>query len=235
MQLPDYKALEKRLGIRFKHKSILRRALTHSSYVQMVKNKSYQETNEILEFLGDAVLELVTREFLIRKYPNSHEGTLSELKKMYTSTDALYTIGSKLKLGRFLLLDKGEASTGGRERPSNIAGGFEAIIGALYLDRGLGYTEKFITRIILKRRIAKTIDYKSRLNAWAMQHRCGAEYHVTKEEGVPHQKIFHVTLCINRKRVGKGIGSTKKKAEQEAARHFLQKKVKKSKSPKVKR
>ncbi len=232
MQLPDYKALEKRLGIRFKRKSILRRALTHSSYVQIARNESYQETNQILEFLGDAVLELVTREFLIQKYPNSHEGTLSEFKKMYTSTDALHTIGRKLRLGKFLLLDKGEASTGGRERPSNIAGCFEAIIGALYLDRGLGYTERFITRAILKRRIAKTIDYKSRLNAWAMKHRCGVEYRVTKEEGKPHKKIFHITLYISGKRAGKGIGSTKKKAEQEAAKHFLSKKTRK-KSKKV--
>jgi ribonuclease-3 len=226
MQLPNYKALEKKLGIRFKRKLMLKRALTHASYVQVEKNRSYHESNEIIEFLGDAVLELVTREYLIRKYPDAHEGTLSEFKKMYTSTDALYMIGTKLGIGKFLRLDKGEATTGGRERPSNIAGCFEAIIGALYLDRGLGYTEKFIIRVILTKRMATNIDYKSRLNAWAMQHRCEIEYRVSKEEGEPHEKIFHIALYVNKKRGGRGIGNTKKKAQQEAARHFLSKKTK---------
>lgn len=226
MQSPNYKNLEKKLGIRFKRKTILKRALTHSSYVQVAKKQSHHETYEILEFLGDAVLELVTREYLIQKYPIAHEGTLSELKKRYTSTDALYTVGKKLSLGGFLFLDKGEASTGGRARPSNIAGCFEAVIGALYLDRGLNYTEKFIRRVLLNRRMLSTVDYKSRLNAWAMQHRCVMEYRVTKEKGAPHLKIFQITLYINGKKAGKGIGGTKKKAEQEAARQFLSKKVK---------
>jgi ribonuclease-3 len=233
MQLPNYKKLEKKLGIRFKRKTILKRALTHTSYMQVAKNQSHHETYEILEFLGDAVLELVTREFLIQKYPDAHEGTLSELKKRYTSTDALYRIGKKLSLGTFLFMDKGEASTGGRARPSNIAGCFEAVIGALYLDRGLGYTEKFIQRTILNRRMLKTVDYKSHLNAWAMQQRCPIEYRVTKEKGAPHRKTFHITLYINAKKAGKGAGSTKKRAEQEAARQFLSKK-KKSKRKKKK-
>jgi len=232
MQSPSYKNLEKKLGIRFKRKTMLKRALTHSSYVQIAKNQSYHETYEILEFLGDAVLELVTREYLIQKFPNAHEGTLSELKKRYTSTDALYTVGKKLSLGTFLFLDKGEASTGGRARPSNIAGCFEAVIGALYLDRGLGYTEKFIRRVLLNRRMLRTVDYKSRLNAWAMQHRCTIEYRVTKEKGAPHRKIFHITLYINAKKAGRGIGSTKKKAEQEAARQFLSQKAKRKRKKK---
>jgi ribonuclease-3 len=226
MQLLSYRKIEKKLGIRFKRRKMLKRALTHSSYIQITKDRSHHETYEILEFLGDAVLELVTREYLIQKYPNAHEGTLSELKKRYTSTDALYTVGKKLNLGKFLFLDKGEASTGGRVRPSNIAGCFEAVIGALYLDRGLPYTEKFIRRVILNKRMLRTVDYKSHLNAWAMQHRYTLEYRVTKEKGAPHRKIFHITLYVNRKKYGTGIGSTKKKAEQEAARKFLSQKAK---------
>lgn len=226
MQSLNYKNVEKKLGIRFKRKRLLKRALTHSSYVQIAKGQSHLKTYEVLEFLGDAVLELVTREYLIQKHPDAHEGTLSELKKRYTSTDALYSIGKKLNLGKFLFLDKGEASTGGRTRPSNIAGCFEALIGALYLDRGLGYTEKFIRRAILNRRMLRTVDYKSRLNAWAMRHRYALEYRVTKEKGAPHRKVFHITLYVNAKRAGKGIASNKKKAEQAAARQFLSQKAK---------
>jgi ribonuclease-3 len=223
MQQPKYKAIEKKLGIRFKKRSLLKLALTHSSFLQTEHNRKLK-SNETLEFLGDAVLELIVRGFLYEKFPNANEGRLSEAKKIYTNTEALYYVGKKLKLGKFLIVDKGEEFTGGRDRPSNIAGCLEAIIGALYIDRGLVYTRKFVNRVLLKKRLAKQIDYKSFLNQWVMRSRCKIYYKVIKEEGPPHHKTFCVNLYINRKRVSQGIGESKKKAEQEAAKNFLRKK-----------
>jgi ribonuclease-3 len=115
MPLLKFHNVEKKLGITFKRRELLRRALTHSSYVPREQGAPQQKSNEILEFLGDAVLELITREYLCKKFPNAHEGELSQFKKTYTSTDALYRIGRTLGLGKFLIMDKGEASTGGRD------------------------------------------------------------------------------------------------------------------------
>ena len=184
------------------------------------------KSNETLEFLGDAVLELVTREYLLKKYPKTREGRLSELKKRYTSTDTLYRTGKRLGLGAFLLMDKGEELTGGRHRPSNIADCLEAIIGALYLDRGLKYVEKFINNVLLTRRITQSRDYKSLLNQWAMHHQFKVRYKVVKEEGPSHHKIFYVNLFVNGRQVGQGSGKTKKQAEQKAAKFFLKKNTK---------
>lgn len=218
----NYSAVEKKLGIRFKRRKLLKRAFTHSSYLQ-TQQKTDQKSNETLEFLGDAVLELVTREYLLAKFPEADEGELSELKKMYTSTEALYNTGKKLGLGQFLLMDKGEELTGGRNRSSSIADCVEAVIGALYLDRGLKYVEKFICRILFKKRIIKRKDHKSLLNQWAMQKQYEIYYKVCKEQGPPHRKIFYIHLYVNKKKAAQGSGETKKKAEQEAARNFFRK------------
>ncbi len=221
MQSLNYSTVEKKLGIRCKKRKLLKLAFTHSSYLRKAEDRSPQNSNETLEFLGDAVLELVTREYLLKKFPQAREGELSELKKKYTSTEALYRIGKKIGLGKFLLMDKGEELTGGRDRPSNIAGCFEAIIGAVYLDRGLKYVKKFINNVLLKKRIVKLKDYKSLLNRWAMQNQFKINYKIVKEEGPQHHKMFYVNLYVNKKKVGHGSGKTKKKAEQAAARNFL--------------
>lgn len=212
-----YNSIQRKLGIKFKHQELLKLALTHSSYAQGKNKKS----NETLEFLGDAILELVVREHLFKKYPKSREGELSELKKIYTSEEALHAVGKSLGIGSFILMDKGEELTGGRNRESNIAGCLEAIIGASYLDQGLNITRKFIRNKILKKRIEPSRDYKSLVNNWAMCSQAKIIYKVVKEEGPPHNKIFHIGLYINKVKKTEGIGSTKKKAEQEAARIFL--------------
>ena len=217
----NYKKIEKRLGIRFQRRTLLKLAFTHSSYVQNARGKLGQKSNETLEFLGDAVLELLTREFLFKKFPKAHEGDLSELKKMYTNTETLYKIGKDLELGKFLIMDKGEELTGGRDRQSNIAGCLEAIIGALYLDRGLRYVRKFVYQKIFTREIDRYEDYKSLLNLWAMRKRCKISYRIVKEHGPEHHKTFFVDLYVDNKKKGRGCANTKKKAEQEAARKFL--------------
>jgi len=224
MPLLNYKTIEKRLGIRFKKHSLLKQAFIHSSYLSIAKNKKKLQANETLEFLGDAVLELVTREYFFKKFPEVREGALSELKKMYTNTETLYKIGKRLGLGEFLIMDRGEKLTGGRNRQSNIAGCLEAVIGALYLDRGLRYVKKFIYRVILVRRVSTYKDCKSVLNLWAMRHQHEMVYSIVSEVGPPHRKTFYVVLQVNGKKVSQGKGASKKEAEQRAARIFLKKK-----------
>lgn len=221
MSLLNYKQIEKTIGVRFQKKSLLRRALTHSSF-RRTETKRPQKSNETLEFLGDAVLELVTREYLCKKYPKLSEGDLNEMKIKFTNQDTLYNVGKDLQIGTFLLMDKGEVLTGGRTRPSNIAGCLEALIGAVYLDRGLKRTRAFVAKHILKKDISGLRDYKSLLNRWAMKHQYSVGYRVAKSHGPPHRKIFHVDLYINRKKQSRGTGDSKKKAQQAAARRFIE-------------
>lgn len=164
------------------------------------------------------MLELVVREYLFKQYPRSNEGRMSEMKKAFTSEEALAKVGRRMNIGRFLILDRGEIQTGGRTRRSNITGSVEALIGALYLDRGLEYVRRFIRRTILERRIRVEPDYKSLLNNLAMRRQWQLEYRVLKEAGPAHEKIFDMGLYINRKLRARGRGQNKKKAEQAAAK-----------------
>jgi ribonuclease-3 len=217
-QLPNYKQFARDNRIRFQRISLLKRALTHSSY--QIKN---DVNNEQLEFLGDAVLELIVRDYLLKKNPQLREGELSELKKNYTSTDALARVGHHIKIGQYLIMDKGEAKTGGRNRKSNLANSIEALIGALYLDRGLHYTARIVHRFIMDRRIRISRDCKSLLNQWVLRHRLSIDYRTIRETGPLHRKCFHIALYIDNKLKSRGKGSTKKQAEQNAARCFLRK------------
>ena len=223
MRLPKSKIIEKILGISFRKKKVLKTAFTHSSYSQNQTGGEGCRSNENLEFLGDAVLELIIRDYLYHKFSRSSEGELSELKKMYTNAETLYKIGKSLNLGEFIVMDKGEESSGGRDRPSNIAGCFEALVGAVYLDRGLKYAQKFIHEVILDKEIARYEDYKSMVNQWAMQNGHKIVYRTVREDGLPHCKTFHIALWLNRKKVSLGMGKSKKRAEQKAAQNFLNK------------
>ena len=222
MPLPNFNQLVKKLKIKFNNKRLLTNVFTHSSSVKDTET-SKRKSNEVLEFLGDAVLELVVREYLIKKYPTYDEGELNRLKKIYTNEQTLYQIGYELELGNYLILDRGEELTGGRTRPSNIANCLEALIGALYLDQGLNAAKLFIQKTILKRKIKEAEDYKSILNEWIMQKGYKIDYQVVDEIGPPHQKVFYVDLYINNKKSARGKGKTKKEAEQEAARTFIKK------------
>ena len=221
MQSFKYKHIQKKLGVRFKKKARLRVALTHSSY-HGEDEKSHEKSNETLEFLGDAVLELIVREYLHKKFPALTEGQLNELKIRYTNTGTLHHVGKEIGIGEFLLMDKGEELTGGRERPSNVAGALEALIGALYLDGGLKGARAFVTKHILKKDFSGLLDYKSMLNRWAMKNQCSIAYRVAKSHGPPHRKVFHVDLYINKERVSRGSGDSKKKAQQAAAKKLFE-------------
>jgi ribonuclease-3 len=217
----NYKTIERKLKVNFRKKSLLKVALTHSSF-QGNSAKKPVKSNETLEFLGDAVLELIAREYLHKKFPDLAEGKLNELKIRYTNTDSLYRIGDELKIGEFLMMDKGEELTGGRERPSNIAGAVEALIGAIYLDSGLTRARSFVQKHILKKDFSGLLDYKSMLNRWAMKHQCRIGYRVAKSHGPPHRKVFHVDLYVDKKRISRGTGDSKKKAQQAAAKKFFE-------------
>jgi ribonuclease-3 len=159
---------------------------------------------------------------LYEKYPKLTEGDLNAIKIKYTNQDTLYRVGKDLEIGRFLLMDRGEALTGGRERPSNIAGCLEALIGATYLDQGMKGARKFVRTHVLKKDFSGLRDYKSLLNSWAMKQQYGISYRVAKSHGPPHRKVFHVDLYINKKRVSRGSGDSKKKAQQAAAQKFFE-------------
>lgn len=220
MRSHDYKDIEQKLKIRFKRRTVLKTALTHSSSTPV-----HGASNEVLEFLGDAVLELVTREHLWNTYPNAQEGELSERKKDYTSTEALARAGKTLGIGRYVFMSKGERTSGGQTRRSIIANTMEALIGALYIDRGLPYTRRFIARVLLQKPYKKSKDYKSLLNHWAMKHRHGVTYRIARETGPPHERTFHVCLFIDEKKKTVGTGKSRKEAEQHAAEKFLKKTV----------
>jgi ribonuclease-3 len=217
----NYKLVQKTIGVSFRKKALLRRAFTHSSF-QRTETKRTQRSNETLEFLGDAVLELLTREHLYKKFPKLSEGDLNEIKIKFTNQNTLFDVGKDLQIGTFLLMDKGEVLTGGRARPSNIAGCLEALIGAIYLDGGLKNARAFVVKHILKRDISGLRDHKSLLNRWAMKQQYSIGYRVAKSHGPPHRKIFHVDLYINKKKVSRGSGDSKKKAQQAAAKKFIE-------------
>lgn len=217
----NYKNIQKQLKVTLHRKTLLRLALTHSSFGRNGTTRRVK-SNETLEFLGDAVLELVVREYLYKRFPKATEGELNEIKVKYTNTDILHRIGCELGIGAFLLMDRGEELTGGRERPSNIAGAVEAVIGAVYLDQGLAGARRFIKRHVLRKDVSGLRDYKSLLNQWAMKEQRSIGYRVAKSHGPPHRKVFHVDLYVDKKKVSRGSGDSKKKAQQAAARIFFE-------------
>jgi len=197
-------------------------ALTHSSYAHE-KNGELKH-NERLEYLGDAVLELVVSDYLYRNYPHYPEGKLTKFRSDLVCKDSLVQIALKLNLGDYLRLGKGEASGGGHTRPSLLADAVEALIGALYLDMGF---KKCYSRVIeMLKMVAETLDeeelrrdYKTLLQEYVQSHfGVTPVYRMTGESGPDHAKVFHSEVLINGEVFGKGSGKNKKEAQQDAAR-----------------
>lgn len=215
--------LEKSIGYEFKDKKLLKRALTHSSYSneqKINKNGDYER----LEFLGDAVLEMISSVFFYNKYPDMPEGQLTKQRSSYVCEPALAACAREFGLDKYILLGKGEEQTGGRKRDSIISDVCEAVIGALYLDGGFEIAHTFIHRFILidGNNKGKFMDSKSLLQekVQAMNH-LTLEYELVGEEGPDHDKSFIVEVLIGGKSMGKGVGKTKKSAEQHAAYEAL--------------
>ncbi len=211
--------LEQRIGYSFKDKTLLRQALMHSSYTN--EHHLHKENcNERLEFLGDAVLELSSSEYLFKLYPDKPEGELTKLRASLVCEPALALSSRQIGLGEYLLMGKGEELTGGRERPSIVSDAVEALIGAIYLDGGFASAKEFILRYILNDIENKQLFYDSKTILQEMvqsQYEEALSYKLLREEGPDHNKSYEVQVLLGTSVLGKGRGRTKKAAEQEAA------------------
>ena len=211
--------LEERIGYKFKDRALLKEAITHSSFANEQKiNK--QRDYERLEFLGDAVLELVSSDFLFHENPDMPEGKLTKLRSSMVCEPALAYCARDLELGQFMLLGKGEEATGGRGRDSITSDAMEAVIGALYIDGGFETAHRFIHQFVLSDLENKILFYDSKTVLQEMiqtKPNSKFEYQLIKEAGPDHEKMFEVEAVLNDTVIGKGQGRTKKAAEQQAA------------------
>lgn len=213
------KELEKKIGYKFRDFSLLRRAMMHSSYTNEKHLPKFQ-CNERLEFLGDAVLELVSSEFLFLENPKVSEGELTKTRASMVCEPSLAFCARDLQLGKYLLLGKGEEATGGRGRDSITSDSMEALIGAIYLDGGFTNAKEFIHRFILSDLEHKKLFFDSKtILQEIVQADMGESitYCLVGEEGPDHNKEFRVEVRIGKTCCGTGKGRTKKAAEQEAA------------------
>ena len=213
------KELEKKLQYEFHDKNLFSQALTHSSYANEHR-LDHSRCNERLEFLGDAVLEIVTSDFLYHKYDALPEGDLTKIRASIVCEPTLAYCAGDIKLGEYLLLGKGEEATGGRNRNSVVSDAMEALIGAIYLDGGFTNAKEFIHRFILTDLENKKLFYDSKTILQEIVQADmeeGISYHLIKEEGPDHNKSFTVEVKIGETVYGTGSGRTKKAAEQEAA------------------
>ena len=211
--------LENRIQYKFHNSELLRTALRHSSYVNEHKMNRLN-CNERTEFLGDAVLELVSSEHLFKTYPKMPEGELTRLRASLVCEPTLAFCARELGLGDFLSLGKGEEITGGRHRDSVTSDAMEAVIGAIYLDGGFANAKEFILRFVLNDIEHKKLFFDSKTIFQEMvQGKIPGEisYHLVGEEGPDHDKIFSAEVWIGEKSMGRGNGRTKKAAEQMAA------------------
>ena len=216
------------LGVRFRRHSLLNQSLVHRSYMQSAKPGSVKGDNETLEFFGDAVLGLVISEELYRLYPLSEVGDLAKIKAQVVSRATLGEIASSMKLDEWLLLGQGETMRGEGRRPSVIGSALEAVLGAVYLDRGLPAAARLIKRLFEAQIEGvetgqMSVDYKSLLQEYVLRYfRASPEYRVLGESGPGHKRRFQVSVGWRGKVYGQGSGPSKKAASQDAARLALE-------------
>lgn len=225
------KELEQRLQYQFKNGNLLERALTHKSFANELKNAT--EHNEKLEFLGDAVLDLLIGELLFEKYPADSEGGLSKKRASIVNEEVLSDLATEMGLNKMMLLGKGETLTGGSKKPRLVSSSFEAIVGAIYLDGGFE-----VTKTIVRREFSPLIDsicsaedffkdYKTRLQELVQKSlKETPRYELLSEEGPPHDRVFRVCVKVQSEVWAEGTGRSKKHAEQDAAKTALVEKFK---------
>ena len=224
--------LEAIIEYEFKNKEFLRTALTHSSYANELKaRKKNAECNERLEFLGDSVLSIIVSEYLFERYASSPEGELTKFRAAVVQSGALASYARRIQLGEFLYLGVGEEKNDGRERQSNLENAFEALLAAIYLDagdEGKAAVKKFLLPFIKDeiKRVSDTglhRDYKTELQQLIQQAEGDfLEYVTVGESGPDHKKTFSVEARLNSNVIGKGVGKTKREAEQNAAKKALE-------------
>lgn len=218
-QTKDLKELEGKIGYTFKDKTLFKQALTHSSYANEHRHEGLKD-NERLEFLGDAVLEIISSEYLFYNYPDMAEGEMTKLRASIVCEPTLALCTHEISLGSYLFLGKGEERTGGRNRDSIVSDAMESVIGAIYLDGGFASAKEFVLNFILNDIEHKQLFYDSKTILQEIVQENGTqpvEYILTKEEGPDHNKNFTVEARVNGKVMGQGSGHTKKAAEQAAA------------------
>lgn len=217
--MSDYQEFEEKIGYSFHDRSLLKNALTHSSYANE-KHWAYERNNERLEFLGDAVLELTSSDFIFHEHKKDMEGAMTKLRASLVCEQSLAEAARQLGLGRYIRLGKGELSTGGRERDSILSDAFEAVIGAIYLDGGLESASVFIKQYVLSDIEQKKLFYDSKTILQEMIQNKGTNtlsYELISESGPDHAKEFTVCCNLDGKPMGTGRGRSKKAAEQKAA------------------
>ena len=219
-------SLQETLGYEFSDLRLLNKALTHKSYVNE-KNESLKH-NERFEFLGDSVLDILVSDYLVRKYSNYAEGTLSKIRAAVVNESCLADLARKIELGKYLLLGKGEDLSGGRDKASILADAFEAVAGALFRDGGLDSVSKVFLPL-LQEEISNFAhswsfrDFKSELQEYTQEKWvCTPSYKVVNEFGPDHAKEFEVTVMVKNIVKGQGLGRSKKEAEQAAAKMALE-------------
>jgi ribonuclease-3 len=224
MTFNEIAELESLLGHQFRDPRLLHQALMHSSRIPERAEHEPAESNEKLEFLGDAVLELVVSEELVREFPDWSEGQLSKSRARLVNATAISFSAQRLGLGNFLRLGRGEEKTGGRAKPALLADAYEALIAAVYLDGGLEAARGFVRRSLVEGAIAVEAerqghtDHKSALQEFLQSRGMSpGSYHVIAESGPDHQKTFRVEVRIAGQVTAMGCGRTKKEAEQSAA------------------
>ncbi len=222
----DYSKLEQNLGVKFSNTELLKTALTHRSFLNEHHDDNLQN-NERLEFLGDAVLEMISTEFLFKKYPDRSEGELTSFRSALVKTTSLSETSTELGLGEFIRMSKGEEVTGGRERPYILANTFEAILGAIYLDQGYEIARKFVEQKLLPKITSiienrLDIDPKSKLQEISQEVlNFTPVYELVSANGPDHSKVFVMCVKIRNKVFGTGEGKSKQEAEQNAAQNAL--------------
>jgi ribonuclease-3 len=220
--MADLKQFQDKIGYYFKNEELLLRALTHSSFANE-KHMGKLSDNERLEFLGDAVLELTSSEYLFAHYPHMPEGELTKLRASIVCEPTLAACTEQLQLGTYLRLGKGEDQTGGRKRKSILSDALEAVIGAIYLDGGFANAKEFVEKFILTDIEHKQLFYDSKtiLQEVVQGKHEQLSYILLEQSGPDHDKRFTVAVVIGDRQISTGIGHTKKAAEQEAAYQAL--------------
>lgn len=219
------KEFQEIIGYTFEDEKILFEALSHSSFAN--ENKKGRRSNERLEFLGDSVLSIVVSEHLFEHYTHLPEGELTRLRASLVCEKSLHEFALQIKLGKFIMLGKGEENTGGRERPSILADAFEAVIASIFLDGGLEKARNFILSFIPENITTNGAvgfnDYKTILQEIVQKNpEEKVDYYLLSESGPDHDKAFTVQVKLNRNVIGEGTGKSKKQAEQKAAKEALE-------------
>lgn len=223
------KTIQQITGIEFKDESLLNHAFVHRSYLNEHKEDAMISSNEKLEFLGDSVLSLATSIYLYKFYPLLDEGTYTDIKASVVRTETLAEVAKSLHFGEFILLSKGEELNGGRDNKNILADCLESFIASLFLDQGFDKAFAFIVQTIFEGRLSHIVENKlylspkSRLQELIQAtHKTLPQYILESESGPEHKKTFEVSVLLEGKPLGKGVGFSKKEAEENAAKNALE-------------